>query len=191
MSKTVGKAVREARISMIDDLCRRGNTPAGIAQALLVDPEAVKLGFDEGLSQEDLPFPTKIKMILPVVKDALRTLKTRYTLPLDEATRREALDMYVRREEAIYREAWRMVDDAFDYRDKISAARLAQDSAKNIARAMGVVLTPDPDSQNPLNLGASQITINNLGELALINGARGSTRLPGENSRPELGPASN
>jgi hypothetical protein len=102
------------------------------------------------------------------------------------------LEEYVAREDLIFNQAWRDHQNAFDYRDKLTALKLAQEAAKNKARAMGVVLTPDPDQLAGGSTTHLYITIENLAQMALVSGQVSRERIgDGNGPRPALNPASN
>jgi hypothetical protein len=175
MSKGASRAKHEGRLAVVESLHRQGCSPMTIAKYLLTDQECLDNGFDNGVSQnQDLTFPQKQHHLLPVIHSAVKLITERNTLPVDGETRERALQEYIYREDGIFESACRYAREAFDYRDKISALKLAQTSAQNKARALGVVLTPDPELMSALGqAGVPGVTINNLGQLVLLNGQRG------------------
>ncbi len=183
MGKGANRAKHEGRLAVIDSLHRQGCSPMTIAKFLLTDQECLDNDYDNGISRNNaLTYPQKQHQLLPVIQSALKILSERNTLPVDGHLREEALKEYIYREDGIFESACRYAREAFDYRDKISALKLAQVSAQNKARALGVVLTPDPALMDALGqAGVPGVTINNLGQLVLLNGRNGSNQgLSGE-----------
>ena len=169
-------ALNEMRLSIVDEMFRRGATPATIAVHLLSDPQCVEHGLDLGLStRTDISHPEKIRELSTTVRRDLGTLKSRTTLPSTASARQEALEEYVRREDEIFRQAWRDGATAFSVRDRVMALKLAQQSARNKARAIGVPLEVDfgPESGDTDGFGrlpAGTVVIQNLGQVAVLNG---------------------
>ena len=77
-------AIKEARLSVIDSLHRQGQDVFNIAVYLLSNEQSRAMGFENGLSLiEEMPFPDKIKTLLPIIKDCINTIKSRFRMPVD------------------------------------------------------------------------------------------------------------
>lgn len=175
MSKRLQTALNEMRLSLVDEMFRRGATPATIAAYLLADTKSVEHGLELGLTgRTDLSHPEKVRELTNIVRRDIGTLRSRLTLPCDPRQRQEALVEYVQREDTIFQEAWRDHNTAFSVKDKITALKLAQQAARNKAQALGVPLQPDPNDNPDLNdvgrLPAGAVVIHNLGQVAVLNG---------------------
>jgi hypothetical protein len=187
------KSLNELRVFTVDTLWRQGFSATEIAKIWLTDEECLGMGLaGDYAHRNDLSFPQKVRSLVPVVNNCINTVKARLSIPLDPKERQKALEEYVAREDLIFNQAWRDHQNAFDYRDKLTALKLAQEAAKNKARAMGVILTPDPDQPQVGSTTHQYITIENLAQMALVSGQVSRERIgDGNGPRPALNPASN
>lgn len=160
--------VEMGRLVIIDRLYRQGASPSSIAQFFLEDEKCVEHGYEEGISaRNDLSYPAKIHALLPKINKAISALKKRYELDINPETSHNGLVEYVSRLNAIYSQVWLDHDKAFLAQDKNASMKLAGEIAKDIAKAIGVAISPDPKDVAPFG---NNYTINNLGELAIMAG---------------------
>ena len=182
MAKTDNKALNEARLAVVDTLYRQGQSVFQIATFLLTTESYTEAGYDNGLAAKiDITFPEKIQRLSQTIRNAIAVIEMRYKPPVALDDRKRALEEYVNREDGFFSEAWRIAHTSFDNRDKIAALRLAQESAQNKARALGVVLTPDPDALPLMNQGLNSVTVNNIGQIVNL----ASTALAAQLEKPQ------
>ncbi len=151
---------------------RKGATPSTIATFLLTDEDSISSGMENKFALRiDMSFPEKIQALAIFVRRDIKTLSKRYHLAIDPTTREAALAEYVSRENAIYQNAWKDHDSAFDHKDKLAALKVAQSAAVNTARALGVVLTPLVNIEGGDANTIRELTIiNNMSQMAVMTG---------------------
>lgn len=125
------------RLDAIDLYNRMGYSVAQIAQEMLSDA-ATAIHFADITDRTDTAPQEQMRRVTRRIQGDLKHLHNQRQLEVTPAKAQEALIEYLGREDLIYRQAWMDHGNAPDYDTKIRALQVAQESARNKARALGV-----------------------------------------------------
>lgn len=125
------------RLDTIDSYDRMGYSVAQIVKEMLSDPISA-IHFADITDRTDVLPQEQLKRVAKRIQGDLKHLQNQRQLEVTPAKAQEALIEYLGREDLIYRQAWMDHGNAVDYDTKIKALQVAQESARNKARALGV-----------------------------------------------------
>jgi hypothetical protein len=124
-------------VDLVDRYDRMGYSTIQIMHELLSDPTTAVV-FNEVMGRHDFNAETREIKMLAQIKGIQKNLAYQRRTEVTPESIAEALSEYVAREDRIFQEAWRDHQDAPDYQTKLRALEVAQSSARNKAKALGV-----------------------------------------------------
>ena len=125
------------RLDTVDSFDRMGYSATQIAREMLTDP-ASAVHYEDITSRADLSPAEQMGRVVKQINGDLKHLRNQRQLQISPSQVQEALIEYLGREDRIYQQAWMDHGLAPDFDTKIKALGIAQESARNKARALGV-----------------------------------------------------
>lgn len=125
------------RLDTIDSFDRMGYSTTQIAREMLLDP-ASAIHYEDIISRAELSPTEQMSRVVKQINGDLKHLRNQRQLQISPSQVQDALIEYLGREDRIYQQAWMDHGLAPDYDTKIKALGIAQESARNKARALGV-----------------------------------------------------
>ena len=162
LSKAARLGIKERRRALVDQLDRQGFTATTIAEYIIKHEADLKELFP-GLPDGNATLSERVHFLVSqYINVDTKYMREWRVHTIDVHDVEAALNEYVAREDRLYAQAWRDHDLAMDVRDKIAALACARESARNKAKALGLML----DKNVPAPGGTTLIY--NLGQLALL-----------------------
>jgi len=162
LSKAARLGIKERRRALIDQLDRQGFTATTIAEYVVKHETDLKELFP-GLPDGNVTLSARVHFLTSqYINVDTKYMREWRVHTIDTNDVEAALNEYIAREDRLYAQAWRDHDLATEVRDRIAALVCARESARNKAKALGLML--DKNVPAPGNT----TTIYNLGQLALL-----------------------